>query len=193
MISHEIKCIFIEVPKTGSTSIRNIIGHPPKPHLDILQVKEQLPNQQFYDYFKFGFVRNPWDRTVSLYNRREGIQQKSKMSFKDFVHWIEYSSDTCIHPRQHKNQLDWFTDENGGIIIDFIGKFEELESDWEELCSILSIPIQELPHINQNPINNRHYSTYYDEESREIIAKKFWKDISYFSYSFENGHSIYDK
>ena len=120
MISHPFQCIFIEVPKTGSTSVRQIIGQPSRPHLDILQVRQQLRREGidgasgsglrgwmarrrqgthcFRNYFKFGFVRNPWDRTVSLYKRREGVQLAEKMTFDEFVEWIRFSSDTSIHP-----------------------------------------------------------------------------------------------
>ena len=85
MISDKLKCIFVEVPKTGSTSIRNIIGHPEKPHLNICQIAHEIQKEKFYAYFKFGFVRNPWDRAVSLYERREGLQMKSKMTFDEFI------------------------------------------------------------------------------------------------------------
>ncbi len=128
MINHEYKCIFVEVPKTGSTSIRSIIGSPEKPHLNIKEIKEKnfyefdldttnvfmhffkrkIIELKWKQYFKFGFVRNPWDRVVSLYLRKEGIQMSKEMSFPEFVHWIQNSSDTSIHPSKHKNQLDWF-------------------------------------------------------------------------------------
>ncbi|NEO99419.1 MAG: sulfotransferase family protein [Symploca sp. SIO2E9] len=108
MISHKHKCIFVEVPKTGSSSIRTIIGSHHKPHLNICQIRFNMQNywtcyggiknnvlssaylllpkkkrfktgkKQFNSYFKFGFVRNPWDRVVSLYLRREGLQMKKK-------------------------------------------------------------------------------------------------------------------
>ena len=32
VISHKYKCIFVEVPKTGSASVRAILGRPWKPH-----------------------------------------------------------------------------------------------------------------------------------------------------------------
>src|SRR5204862_210001 len=127
VISHKHKCIFVEVPKTGSTSIRGILGKAWKPHLNLWQIKNQmetywtryggrknrilaglylfLPEErrteigrkQFETYFKFGFVRNPWDRVVSLYERNEAVQLRNEMTFEQFVDWIEYSSDTCDH------------------------------------------------------------------------------------------------
>ena len=214
MISFKYKCIFIEVPKTGSSSIRKIIGHPQIPHLDInemeMKVKNSLPwdskgyniLNSFYKkgfpenlklkiggkiletYFKFGFVRNPWSRVVSLYNRKEGIQMQESMSFSEFVNWIEYSSDTCIHPSQKKSQLDWFKLENGKIKVDYIGKFENLNKDWEYISNQLGIN-ERLPHINKNhSIRKLNYREYYDDKTRDVIARKFKEDIDYFNYEF---------
>jgi hypothetical protein len=94
MISHRYKCIFVEVPKTGSTSVRHVLGKAIKPHLNLCEIKRLMESywvvrggrknrilewlyltlpaerrkergrQQFESYFKFGFVRNPWDRVV---------------------------------------------------------------------------------------------------------------------------------
>lgn len=216
MISHKHRCIFVEVPKTGSSSIRSIFGYPPKPHLNIVQIKNKLENdwthyggfqnklissiyllipdkyrkhwgrKQFNIYFKFGFVRNPWDRVVSLYHRREGLQLKYKMSFDDFVHWIKYSSSTCIHPVPQTNQLDWFVDPHGNLLVDYIGKFENLEDDWKYISRKLGINM-ELPHVNKNPRKNRHYTEFYSEETRDIIRRKFSIDIEYFDYRFGKG------
>ncbi len=114
-------------------------AHIIKPHRDIKEIKQALelnpkigcsdneePNSidPYDEYFKFGFVRNPWSRVVSLYNRKEGIQPSQTMNFDEFVNTINYSSDACVHPSQHKNQLDWFTDLDGEVVVDFIGKFE---------------------------------------------------------------------
>lgn len=213
MISHKHKCIFVEVPKTGSTSIRSIIGYPPKAHLNICQIKYNMENywthheglmdriigslylllpekeririgeQQFNSYFKFGFVRNPWDRVVSLYLRREGLQMADKMTFDDFVGWMKYSSSTCVHPVPHINQLDWFVDPHGNVLVDFIGRFENLQKDWERIAARLALP-KELPHKQKNPRRTRPYTDYYSEKTKEIVRNRFRVDIEYFGYEF---------
>lgn len=213
MISYTHKCIFIEVPKTGSTSIRSIIGSPQTPHLDINEVRRELSYQVswykkitgirslaynispkfvrriygehiFNSYYKFGFVRNPWSRVVSLYNRKEGIQMRNELSFDEFVDWINLSSDTCIHPSPKKNQLDWFLDQNQEVAVDFIGKFENLNEDWEIIRKKLGVD-KKLPHKNINQSSDRkHYTDYYTEKTKDIIREKFIKDIEYFNYKF---------
>lgn len=183
MISHEYRCIFVEVPKTGSTSIRRLIGYPPKPHLNLQQIQADMDPAAFERYFKFGFVRNPWDRTVSLYLRREGIQMADQMSFCEFVDWIQNSSDTCIHPTSHKNQLDWFLTPEGRVGVDFIGRFETLQADWQKIAEKLGITA-DLPHENKNPIRQKPYTEYYTSATRDQIAEKFRVDIEYFGYTF---------
>lgn len=214
MISHKKKYIFIEVPKTASTSLRKVLGFSKRPHLDIVEIRknmiynwpfpegsgiigkfqklnkfipskirENVIEKQFNSYFKFGFVRNPWDRVVSLYYRKEGIKMVDRITFDEFVSWIQYSSDTSIHTSVHKNQLDWFTDENGKVIVDFIGKFESLEDDYEIIMKKLGID-KELPHVNNGKNNKLHYAEYYSSKTKDIIAEKFKVDIEYFGYEF---------
>ena len=213
MISHKYKCIFVEVPKTGSTSIRAILGKAYIPHLNLVEIKTLMENswtqfggrtnrirgalyqllpqerkidigrRQFESYFKFGFVRNPWDRVVSLYERIEPIQMKDKMSFDEFVDWIQFSSATCTHSSPHRYQLDWFLDGSGNMLADFIGRFERLDQDWAFVADKLGITEKTLPHARENP-RARHYTEYYNGRTREIIAQKFRIDIEHFGYEF---------
>jgi hypothetical protein len=213
MISHKYKCIFVEVPKTGSTSIRSILGIPPKPHQNILEMKYELEHRWtryggfrnrllsslysllpdetrrtqgerlFSSYFKFGFVRNPWDRAVSLYERREGMQLRDVMSFDEFIDWMKFSSSTCIHPMPHRNQLDWFVDSHGRVQVDFIGRFETIEEDWAFIARKLGLSPR-LPHLNQNPRRGKPYTEYYTPRTRRIVAERFKEDIEYFGYEF---------
>jgi hypothetical protein len=147
------------------------------------KIRNNVGERQFNSYFKFGFVRNPWDRVVSLYRRQEGLQMQDKMTFDEFVEWIKYSSSTCIHPVPHVNQLDWFVDPHGNVLVDFIGKFETLQNDWVKIAAKLGLP-QNLPHRNKNQKAIRKYTEYYSETTKKIIADKFRVDIEYFGYKF---------
>ncbi len=183
MVSDEYKCIFVEVPKTGSTSIRAILGTPPKPHLNICQIAQQLDPHKFNAYFKFGFVRNPWDRAVSLYERKEGLQLRTKLSFEEFIEWMKYASSTCIHPVPHRYQLDWFVGPSGDIMVDHIGRFEDLEQEWAKIAEKLGIEAG-LGRENVNSERMRDYTRYYNKKTRDLVAERFAVDIEYFDYKF---------
>lgn len=144
--------------------------------------RKRIGQEQFNSYFKFGFVRNPWDRVVSLYERKEALELRAKMTFDEFVDWIQYSSSTCIHSSPHRYQLDWFVDPNGNILADFIGRFERLEEDWRFVAAKIGAP-ERLPHSRPNP-RPRHYTEYYMDRSRDIVAQKFKVDIEAFGYQF---------
>ena len=184
MISDQLKCIFVEVPKTGSTSIRAIVGNPQKPHQNIWQIFNAVEREKFAAYYKFGFVRNPWDRAVSLYERKEGLRLKPQLSFEQFVEWMRYASCTCIHPVPHRYQLDWFVSPHGDVIVDFIGKFENLASDWAKVAARLNIAAAPLPMLNVNADRPRDYTSYYTERTRGIVAERFAVDVEYFGYKF---------
>jgi Sulfotransferase family len=183
VICDQFKCIFVEVPKTGSTSIRAIVGEPPKPHQNIWQIFNSIPAEKFRSYFKFGFVRNPWDRAVSLYERKEGLKLKSRMGFDQFIEWMRFASCTCIHPVPHRYQLDWFVSPHGDVIVDFIGKYENLESDWAAISARLGIGAK-LPRLNVNTERTCDYVSYYSEKTRRIVAERFAVDIERFGYKF---------
>ena len=142
----------------------------------------EIGRRQFASYFKFGFVRNPWDRVVSLYERTEAQQLKDQMPFTEFVEWIQYSSSTCIHSSPHRYQLDWFVDPDGKVLADFIGRFERLAEDWAFVARKLGVT-ETLPHWKLNA-RTRHYTEYYSARTKEIIATKFKVDIEQFGYEF---------
>jgi hypothetical protein len=104
------------------------------------------------------------------------------MTFEQFVHWIQYSSSTCIHSSPHRYQLDWFVDANGKMLADFIGRFERLQEDWAVIAKKLGVS-EVLPHARANP-RSRHYTEYYTPETQSIIEEKFRVDIETFNYRF---------
>ena len=187
MISHKYKFISIEVPKTGTTTICSALKRKfgckspqPKKHLDLEQYREMFPDE-VQSYFTFSFVRNPWSRVVSLYHRSEGTKMKSKMTFSEFVNWIKLATDTCVMPTPKKNMIDFFK-LDGKVKIDFIGKLENFQADFNTICDKIGVPRRKLPYKNRSA--HKHYTKYYNDETRQIIAEKFAKDINYFGYKF---------
>ncbi len=195
IVSHQLKFIYVAVSKTGTTSIEKYLGNfnevtVPK-HVSLSNLK-RLTGIEHQSYFKFCFTRNPWDRMVSFYfqlqkpinlettGRRRKYELTNKYSFKDYIK---------IERKENPKFLDeasikaFIGDENGQIGVDFIGKYENLQSDFNKVCELLKIPKTKLPRINVS--KRKHYSYYYDEESKEIIATGLKYDIEQGAYQFE--------
>ena len=142
--------------------------------------------QNWDEYFRFTIVRNPWDRLLSFYqNKLHNIQIedtefsifKGCIDFKKFVYAIkERDLERC--DGHFKLQSQMFPLDK----IDFIGRFENLQGDFNTVCDKIGIPQQQLPH--ENKTKHKHYTEYYDDETRQIVAEKYAKDIEYFGYKF---------
>ena len=93
------------------------------------------------------------------------------------VYWNSHRKINILYPQYH-----FISDWHGKNTMDFIGKFENLQEDFNTLCDKIGIPERQLPH--QNKSEHGYYSEYYNNETREIVEEKYAKDIDYFKYSF---------
>ena len=149
------------------------------------------------DKFKFAFVRNPYDRLYSYWYSKIGRHDTYDASalFDQHLQPIKSNSDVMTFENFIKNvvsecDVKWVNVHYASLVsliphkkLDFIGKFENLQEDFNIVCDKINIPQQQLPHHNKT--KHKHYTEYYDEEIQEVISKKHIKDIEYFGYSFE--------
>lgn len=154
-------------------------------HDDIRAAQRRMPMETFDRYFKFAFVRNPWDRLVSEYNfllERPGHGRHKRVSkLADFQQFIEMQI-----PRKDAYQINMLCDRQGNLLMDFVGKLENLENDWQTVCTRIGIPCQPLQ--RKNATQHRHYQDYYDTKSRQLVARHWAREIELFEYSF-NGQA----
>ena len=179
------KIIWCDIPKCASTSIRGALKLSPATHTakNDNAIKENLD-----DYFKFAFVRNPFDRIVSNWKmwtnqpfrlRQMGSYKKPFIKGLRNFNFREFLSLTEQIDNHHWNQQYDFI----RVPLDFIGRFENIQQDFNTVCDKIRIPRQQLPHKNKT--KHKHYTEYYDDETRQIVAEKYAKDIEYFGYKFE--------
>lgn len=206
MISHKHKCIFVHVPKNGGSSIEDIIwpgdrresdlwmGFISKyenkyqtgglQHLYASQIENEVGKHVFEEYYKFSFVRNPWDKAVSQFSYmqkrddlREYVGMKKNDSFKKYLELIQKKSHVQWSP-----QYKFITNKDNQFMVNFVGRFENFEQDALSVMGRLGVSVSAVPHLNKS--EHQHYSRYYDEESVEMVRFIYREDVELFGYEF---------
>jgi hypothetical protein len=215
MISHKHKCIFIHIPKCAGSSIFRYFNPDAKvnwkvPNYEVLYgwcpkrkihlqhatskqliETELISEEQWKTYFKFAFIRNPWDRALSDYNwiqKDIGI----KGSFKEFIlrdgpFKTRLRDNTNMYFRgDHLISQSSFFDSEGVYKLDFIGRFENLQNDINKVKEALGVNIEFNEHQKKSKKIYNHYSIFYTKSKRQLIEEKYLVDIERFGYSFRD-------
>lgn len=205
-IDHNV--IFIHNPKTAGSSMERSqhflggVGHMAAKDFKTF-INNQVTGIEWGKIFKFAFVRNPWDRFVSCFfhepnlirgrPKGEDVLVKNERTFRQYVRTAGQVglNPGVMYPEPGRHILhhhfcpQWFflSDRTGnGPVLDFIGRFERLHEDWAEVCRIIGEEPAPLPH--RHPSMHEHYTEYYDDETIDIIASLYRKDIDWFGYDF---------
>ena len=208
LISDSHQFVFVHIRKAAGTSLRQILEQHALPrnnnlwykmlsrngfpvdyhqyafrkHANLSEAERSMPAQTFKQYFKFAIVRNPWDRLVSEYEyikTQPSHSRFKKLASMSFAEYITYQSKRPAAHRIHALTL-----KNGDLGCDFIGKLETLEQSLKVIGTQTGIDFSSLPHINQT--DRRDYRTYYNQASRELVAKLWQADIEAFKYGFDS-------
>lgn len=181
-------------------------------HSTSFDINNSLSEKSFNNFFKFGFVRNPWDLQVSFYhyilNNSGHFANKNIKKMKGFDEYIEWLCFNSLKQEEkypllylntknkdkkieksfmeyiHRNYLqkEFFINEKNEIIVDFIGKFENLNNDFLYITEQIGLKNLKLPHINKT--KHKNYREYYNNHTRKLIEEKFKEDIELFNYEF---------
>jgi hypothetical protein len=189
--------IFVHVPRTAGTSIAQALGQP-TPHVPITRYLI-FDRQAFDTSFKFAFVRNPWDRLLSSYaimrKELEALEWPVGVAwarltvgpyddFESFVlalDRIAFRKHILRHPH-FRSQLDWISlPGSGEVPLDFIGRFERLEQDFEKVKTRLGITAS-LPAVNAS--DHQPYREAYSRKMRDIVADVYSRSVKTFGYRF---------
>ena len=145
-------------------------------------LQRKLPAHVFDNSFKFAFVRNPWDWLVSLYNYLQATpshrHHRQVCAISDFEKYVEFEI-----ARDKRSQLEFLVDSQGDFLLDYIGRFENLEEDFGEICNHLQVNAT-LPHINRS--QHGDYRSLYTNISRKRVEEHWAEEIRRLSYNFEN-------
>ena len=166
-------------------------------HSTLMDYRRAINNDKKMEkIYKFTCVRNPWDRMISLYFYRSAKRGVFKWSKRDFINMFDKNNGM-----PNRTCFDYLTTRGGGNLsrlignnyklkqmlgikpeVNFIIKFEHLQTDFDNVCKEIGIPKHILPHTNKS--RHENYINYYDDELITLVGEKHRDDIEYFGYKF---------
>jgi hypothetical protein len=194
----DTKTIFIHIPKAAGMSVcMSLYGHLAGGHDPVARYQFVFSKNDFYSYFKFTFVRNPWDRLFSAYTflKKGGISKQDAdwaaaniakyNNFEQFVtEWVNKENIggyTHFIPQMELLCLPG-TDK---LQVNFLGYFENMQSDFDYVTKKFGREIT-LPHINKTDGRAISYIEVYNKGMIDIVREVYKADIDMFGYSFDN-------
>jgi len=188
------ECIFIHITKSAGTSLAlSLFGELPY-HYTAQQYRVIYGRKDFNRFFKFTFVRNPWDRLYSAYSYLKGggwdendkkwaaLNLVEVNSFSDFVlKW--FSTEKLMSHIHFWPQSKFICDKNDKPIIDYLGYFENLSDDFSHVIKTMNLPEKTLKHTNSS--KRVSYREVYTQEMIGKIAHIYKQDIDNFGYTFD--------
>lgn len=214
MISnHKPRFLFIHIPKCGGTSVeaalaKLLLGKEfrewsiaeseeyllPRPGVSYQHSKLTDFSNAGIDvstYFKFAFVRNPWDLVISeiFYFKKYEKRTFNQATIRESIlHLLQRKKPLWGH--DFKPQTDYLTDDSGQPAMDFVGRFERLEEDFRDVCEKMGLPVLKLPHLLATRDGRSHYSEYYDDETRGLVYERYRKDIETYGFEFHEKATV---
>jgi len=206
IVSHLHRYIFVAMPKTGTHSVRQALREHLGPddieqvglfvnkrfpyddlaqirhgHLSVRQVRPYLGDAVCDDYFKFTFVRNPFDRFVSycaFMTRQHGAFDRDPQGTMRRILFE-------LRPMDHVHfqpQYTLLTNDAGALEMDFIGRVERMQDDYDAVCARIGIPSRALEKVNSS--RRGDYREYYDQALVDGVAELYRGDLERFGYTF---------
>lgn len=189
----ENKCIFVHITKTAGTSVAKSLFNYLPYHYTAIDYRVIYGRKKFNNYFKFAFVRNPWDRLHSAYRYLQsgGWNEDDKKwfdsnlkqynDFNDFVkNWLSPSNiKKHVHflPQKH-----FICDNHNNILINYLAYFETINEDFNKIAIQLNIDAK-IGHHNANTSSS--YLDVYNDETKKIVGEIYHDDITLFGYEFD--------
>lgn len=185
LMEHDRRAEIIAIVRQGFAHAT--LAAYPQGHLPASAARIILGEEMWRSAFKFAFVRNPWDLVVSTYfylrehTQDESVQRRTPDQAELLRRCDTFSKYARMYPAVRSDMLTSIADEQGNIIIDFVGRLESLGRDFDHVCRHSGLTLS-LPHVNES--QHGHYRDYYTPETEKIIARHFQRDIETFHYTF---------
>lgn len=181
---------FIHIPKTGGTSIEELLFKEFNPHITKLRHcpvwrTDLIPET----YYKFAVFRNPYERAWSFYNElynviQDNRYQELKGEYEKGFEWLlENRFDMLLDEEQfpepfkaRHSQLWWIT-HNGKLAIDKLLWLDTLDSDFAHIANKLSTTKNlTVPKVN---IGVKRCNSQYTVRAKELVDTYYADDIEF--------------
>ena len=205
--SSRYKFIFVHAPKNAGSSVAgqlipyadyrpfkifttpmrkigfpiNLGAEPLAAHSTALEIKNLLGNS-FHDYFSFGFSRDPYDRLLSrfFYSKYTKVRNPYLSLFKNCPTVNDYVSNVLGTTHFPKKQVDYFYDHQSKLLVDYVGKVEQMKLSLEYISAKIGLNI---PYSHVNKSRNKSAYDALSTSSIDKINKYFMLDFTEFGYS----------
>ncbi|HEY0662960.1 MAG TPA: sulfotransferase family 2 domain-containing protein [Lysobacter sp.] len=206
IISHQHRFIFAAIPKTGTHSVRQALREHLSAddleqvglfvnkrfpfeelaairhgHITLQQIRPFLGEDAFSGYFKFAFVRNPFDRFVSycafMTRADDAFNQNPRAVMRQILFQVRPLQHVLFWP-----QHSFVVDGEGQMLAEYVGRVEEMQASYDVICARLGIPSTELGQVNRS--RRGSYRDYYDQELIDGVADLYRRDLELFGYEF---------
>jgi hypothetical protein len=201
LLQKQTKCLFVHIPRTGGTSVKDLCKfrmHKIDQHLTYTEIVEKLKRQGKLFDFSFAIVRNPWARLVSAYEYAkmdksrwhdnvagkrphpdyEAVKGKS---FEEVVK-MKIGGYNFKHPSLRFDQSHFIADEDGKILVDYVVHLENFAKEFKPIEQKLGIT--KAVGFSNKSKRQQDYPTYYNKETRKAVAEIYKQDIDLFGYRF---------
>lgn len=208
------KIAYVNIAKSGCSSVKLEFAKVLNMDIRKDQVHKLIPKAEVHDrkgyedYFIFSFVRNPFPRILSAYKSKimpdfrntsytiNGVHKRLyrlyKMKFYGGMTFKEFVKEVASIPDEYADihfQSQYFAlyDDKDQPLYDFVGKLENLESDFYKMNDIKKMPFSSIGHFgNSTKSDAFHYSKYYDDEMIHWMIKRFKNDLKTFDFKYDN-------
>ena len=154
-------------------------------HAPAIKIMEFVPDE-WNNYFKFCFVRNPYSKAFSDY--RWSTRNIKGVSFKEFLERVNdpMRPDPEWAVPTPKENWPLYT-VNDEIVVDFVGKYESITDDMSKICAKIGVPFnpEKFPHAKNFLNKSSNYRDWYTKYEKDLVYKIYHKEIDYFGYKFE--------
>lgn len=194
--AYRSQSIFFHVPKTAGMSIAHALwGGPGASHLTPEHAKLVFGFREYRTFFKFCFVRNPYDRLVSawaflleggLHSWKSRWVKEHISPYSDLRQFVreKLPTDTILSNLHFRPQYRFLTNRSGQVVADFIGRYERIEDDFSHIARKIGTQYSALPKKNRSS-RSRDLTQYYDADTANTVWRVYRRDFDLFEYPRE--------